>query len=436
MIPAPARHLFPRGFLWGAATSSHQVEGGCTNNNWSAFESAVDSRGRPRIAGGQKAEGACLQWERFRDDIGLLKALGLNAYRFSVEWSKIEPSEGCWDESALSHYDEVVDALLDAGIVPMVTLHHFTDPLWFSERGGFLLKESPTIVARFARKVYKRLSDRVQLWCTINEPSVYAVNGYVTGEFPPALSSIGKASAVLGNLLRAHARMYEECKASNPCPQIGLATNVFIYSPARPLHPMDNLAAWLAHRNMNTEILRCLSEGEFDFHFPFIVREKVSGLPSESYDFVGVNYYTRFHLRFSWRDQGHVKQVLKAPPELVTDMGWEIFPEGLAESLRMVAARTKKPIYVTENGLADDGDTKRAQFFKDHLRELSAVRESGVDVRGYFCWTLMDNFEWAHGFTKRFGLYHVDFATQKRSLRKGSEALRDFIQGIRGNDEE
>jgi beta-glucosidase len=433
-MPTGARQVFPPEFLWGAATSSHQVEGGCMNNNWCAFESAVDSRGRPRIAGGQKAEGACRHWERFKDDIGLLKALGLNAYRFSVEWSKIEPREGCWDESVLKHYEEVVDALLEAGVVPMVTLHHFTDPLWFSNRGGFLQKESPAILARFARRVYERLSDRVQLWCTINEPCVYAVNGYVTGEFPPALHSFEKAGAVLGNLMRAHARVYVECKSVDPSPQIGLATNVFIYAPARPLHPMDHIAALLAHRNMNTEIFRCLNEGEFDFHFPFIVREKVNGLPTESFDFVGINYYTRFHLRFSLGAQGHVRQILNAPPDKVTDMGWEIFPEGLAESLRMVASRTKKPIYVTENGLADDGDTKRALFFKEHLSNLRSACEAGIDVRGYFCWSLMDNFEWAHGFTRRFGLYHVDFASQRRSLRKGSETLRDLIREIR-NDE-
>jgi beta-glucosidase len=424
----PSDRVFPKDFLWGAATSSHQVEGGCTNNNWYAFESASDASGRPRIAGGQKAGDACRHWEHFRGDIGLLKALGLNAYRFSVEWSKIEPREGCWDDAALQHYEEVVDALCEAGIVPMLTLHHFTNPLWFEQRGGFLQKDAPELLARFAKKVYGRLADRVPFWCTINEPSVYAVNGYVTGEFPPAERSFTDAGTVLVNMMRAHGRVYEECKALDPTPHIGLATNVFIYQPARPLHPLDNAAAWLADRNLNREIFRCLSCGEMDFHFPFMVRTRVRSLPRDAYDFLGINYYTRFRLRFSLRDVGHVQQVLDAPPERVTDMGWEIFPGGLAESLRMAAAWTAKPIYITENGLADDGDTKRAAFFRDHLRVLSETRKSGIDVRGYFCWSLMDNFEWAHGYSKRFGLYHVDFATQQRTLRKGSEALRDFIK--------
>ncbi len=426
MVTSPQH--FPRGFLWGAATSSHQVEGGCTNNNWFAFESARDASGRPRIAGAQRAGNACEQWERFRDDIRLLKEMGLNAYRFSVEWSKIEPREGVFDDAALTHYGEVVDALLDEGITPMVTLHHFTNPLWFEERGGFLRDDSPGILARFSRKVYERLADRVPYWCTVNEPSVYAANGYVTGEFPPADSNLRNAGVVLGNMMRAHTCMYQTCKEFNALPQIGLATNVFLYEPARRMHPLDAIAARLAQKNLNAEIFRYLLLGRLDFHFPFMVRVRVNSVQPDAFDFIGLNYYTRFRLRFSWHDTGKVRQVVQAPPERVTDMGWEIYPEGLAESLRMVAAWTPKPVFVTENGLADDSDTKRAGFFRDHLRVLGDVRRSGVNVQGYFCWSLLDNFEWAHGYTKRFGLYHVDFVTQKRTLRKGSEAMREFIR--------
>jgi beta-glucosidase len=423
--------LFPPDFLWGAATSSHQVEGGCTNNNWFAFESASDGAGHPRIARGQKAGDACLHWERFRDDIALLQLMGLNAYRFSVEWSKVEPREGCWDEDALRHYEEVAGALCDAGITPVVTLHHFTNPLWFEERGGFLQNDAPATLARFATKVYERLADRVPLWCTINEPSVYAVNGYVTGEFPPARKSFREAGQVLANLMRAHASMYQACKAINPAPQIGLATNVFIYRPARPHNPFDITVARLAQKNLNDEVFRCLVNGAMDFHFPLLVRSRIRALPAHACDFIGINYYTRFLLRFSPRSVGFVRQILDAPPERVTDMGWEIYPEGLLESLKMAAAWTKMPLYVTENGLADDSDTKRPVFFRDHLQAMADARRSGIDVRGYFCWSLMDNFEWAHGFDKRFGLYHVDFSTQQRTLRKGSEVLRDFIHQVR-----
>jgi len=426
--PAPLRNTLPKDFLWGAATSSHQVEGGCTNNNWFVFESAVDASGRPRIAGAQKAGDACEHWNRFREDICLLKEMGLNAYRFSVEWSKLEPHDGVWDESAMTHYERLVDTLLAAGVVPMVTLHHFTNPLWFDETGGFLRHDSPEILTRFGRRIFERLADRVPYWCTINEPSVFAVNGYVTGEFPPAECDVRKAGMVLGNMMRAHTQIYSACKAFNATPQIGLAINMFIFEPARRWHPLDCVAAMLAHRNMNLEMLRYLVDGELDFHFPFMVRTRVTSMPPDAFDFIGLNYYTRFHLRFSLREAGNVRQMILCGPERTTDMGWEIYPDGLRQLLRLMAKWTKKPVFVTENGIADDSDEKRPGFFTEHLRSLSRARDEGVDVRGYFCWTLMDNFEWAHGFSKRFGLYHVDFATQQRTLRKGSRVLRDFIR--------
>ena len=172
-------------FLWGSATSSHQVEGNCTNNNWYKFESAVDEEGKPRILNGQKAGIASDHWNRYKEDIRLMKALSLNAYRFSVEWSKIEPEQGKYDEKALDHYEQVVDELLANGIEPMVTLHHFTDPLWFEAQGAFLQENSPEIFAGFVEKVVARLGSRVKLWCTINEPSVYAMQGYLQDAFSP-----------------------------------------------------------------------------------------------------------------------------------------------------------------------------------------------------------------------------------------------------------
>ena len=197
-------------FLWGAATSAHQVEGNCTNNNWYQFESAVNERGLPRIAHGQSAGLACDHWERFADDIRLMKELSLNAYRLSVEWSKIEPREGVFDDDALDHYARVVDALVAQGITPMITLHHFTDPIWFSESGGFVREDAPQIFGRFVEKVVRRLCHAVDLWATLNEPMVYAVNGYVTGEFPPAESDPRKAIRVLSTMLRVHA--FIRCK--------------------------------------------------------------------------------------------------------------------------------------------------------------------------------------------------------------------------------
>jgi beta-glucosidase len=420
---------FPSDFLWGTAASAHQVEGDCTNNNWTYFEGLNDPSGRPRIRHGHRAGKTCEQWTRFREDIALMRSFGLNAYRFSVEWSKIEPEEGRFNEAALAHYEEMVDALLAAGVEPVITLHHFTDPIWFSDAGGFLREDSPEILCRFAQKVFDRLAPRVRIWCTVNEPAVYAVSGYITGEFPPAVRNPSQAARVLANLLRAHALIYSTCKEQHADTQIGLPTNVFFYEPAARWNPLDRIAAYCADRNFNHGILDYLLTGRFSLSIPGVVRLDVNHGMQESFDFIGVNYYTRFHLRFNPWSTDKVIPVSRMPLERLTDMGWEIYPEGILRALRLVASYTRKPILITENGIADDSDTKRSQYITEHLCRVKDARGEGIDVRGYFFWTLLDNFEWAHGYTKRFGLYHVDFATQERSLRAGSTAYQDFIKG-------
>jgi beta-glucosidase len=420
---------FPDAFLWGSASSAHQVEGECSNNNWALFEELSDPSGKPRIRDRHRAGKACEHWTRFREDIALMKSLGLNAYRFSVEWSKIEPEEGRFNESALDHYEEVVDALLAAGIEPVITLHHFTDPLWFSNAGGFLREDAPEILCRFSQRVFERLAGRVRIWCTINEPAVYAVGGYITGEFPPAIRNPMQAARVLANLLRAHALIYSTCKGRWPDAQIGLPVNIFLYEPASWWNPLDRLAAYVASRNFTHALLAYLQTGRFTLLLPGVVRLKIDhGIPDAT-DFVGVNYYTRFHLRLNPLSPEKILPVTVSPVDQTTDMGWEIHPDGLRRVLQIVASHSNKPILVTENGIADDSDTKRARFITDHLCGLQRARKEGIDVRGYFYWTLLDNFEWAHGYTKRFGLYHVDFTTQKRTLREGSRAFAEFIKG-------
>src|SRR4030042_617441 len=203
---------FGRDFLWGSATAAHQVEGYCTNNNCSRFEPARDEQGRPRILDGQRAGVCCDHWNLYKHDIGLMKALSLNAYRFSVEWSKIEPEPGKYDEAVLDHYEDVVDELRKNVIEPMITLHHFTDPIWFEDQGAFLQENSPEIFAGFVEKVIRRLGSKVKLWCTINEPTVYAMQGYLKGRFPPALKAPDKVGVVLRNLLRAPPAAYRRIK--------------------------------------------------------------------------------------------------------------------------------------------------------------------------------------------------------------------------------
>jgi len=419
---------FGRDFLWGTATASHQVEGNCLNNNWFQFESAVDEYGKPRILNNQKAGIACNHWYHYKEDIQLMKALSLNAYRFSIEWSKIEPKPGNFDEAALDHYEHVVDELLANNIEPMVTLHHFTNPIWFEEQGAFLQENSPDIFARFVEHVIQRLGPKVKLWCTVNEPSMYAINGYFTAEWPPAVKDPQKAAIVFRNLLRAHTAAYTAIKQVEPQAQVGLVVAVAIYDPPNMWNLLDVVIAHLLHKNLNESHFTYLAEGHFDFSMPGLASESYKSEMKEACDFVGLNYYTRFLQRFRPFSDEHFVEVTDAPPEKLTDMGWEIYPEGLYRALKLITSYTSKPIYITENGIADENDTKRAKFIQDHLLVLNKALAEGMNIKGYFYWSLMDNFEWAHGFEKRFGLYHVDYSTQERTLREGSLKYLEIIK--------
>jgi len=423
---------FPRDFLWGSATAAYQVEGHCTNNNWYRFESALDEQGRPRILNGQRAGICCDHWNLYKEDIKLMQALSLNAYRFSVEWSKIEPEQGKYDEAALDHYEDVVDELVKSGIEPMITLHHFTDPIWFEGQGAFLQEKAPEIFAGFVAKVVRRLGSKVKLWGTINEPTVYAMQGYLKGHFPPALKAPDKVGIVLRNLLRAHTAAYQRIKGVAPAAQVGLVAAIVHYEPARRWHIIDVLAARAFNRSLNEMHLEYLVDGVFKFSIPGARQVVFDSGVREAFDFVGLNYYTRLFQGFRLFGDERYREVVKALPERLTDMRWEIYPEGLYRALKMIARYTSKPVYVTENGLADDSDTKRAAFIEDHLRVLNRAVGEGMNVKGYFYWSLLDNFEWAFGFTKRFGLYHVDFTTRERTLRAGGRKYPEITLKSRG----
>jgi beta-glucosidase len=427
----PGGFKLNKDFMWGSATSAHQVEGNCTNNNWFAFESAVDKGGKPRILNGQCAGLACDQWNRFREDIALMKSLSLNAYRFSVEWSKIEPEEGRFDEGALAHYNDLIHELHRQGIRPVVTLHHFTNPLWFERKGGFLARGSPEVFERFVRVVARRLQ-RVHYWCTINEPTVYAINGYFTGEFPPARSSPHEAFLVLRHMLLAHARAYHTIKDLREDAQVGPALSVFPFEAFSPWNPLEIVSSHLADRLFHREILDFLTTGRARLLTLVTDPRRPISVSGPIADFIGLNYYTRFYLRVRPWKRHPILGTAKRPEEELTDMGWEIYPEGLRAALRLISQSTDKPIIITENGIADAGDKKRGEFIADHLRVLASEVAAGTNVCGYFYWSLLDNFEWAHGYTKRFGLFHVDFNTQTRTLRRGGRTFMDMVARFSG----
>jgi beta-glucosidase len=419
---------FPKAFLWGVATAAHQVEGHCDNNNWSAWEQARDEYGKPRVKNGQKAGLACDHWNRYPEDISLMQALCVKAYRFSVEWSKIEPREGEFDQAALQHYQELCEALLVAGLKPVVTLHHFTQPIWFEQKGGFEKAENIALWVRFCEIVFQKLQDKVHLWCTINEPEVFASQGYFQGVFPPGKKDPQLAGAVLKNLLEAHVQVYHALKRlpNGDKAQIGLAKNIFQFDPYRRWHLFD----WLVSRQFNAlftdAIIRFFQTGHFDFSLPGLANvTHFNAAAPRTLDFIGLNYYSHMHVKFHWNLKEFFTFEHRAD-EIMTDMPYPIYAEGFYRAIKTVA-QLGVPIYITENGIADAKDDRRDLFIRRYLFALSEAIKDSCDVRGYFYWSLMDNFEWAEGYDMKFGLYEVNFATQDRKLREGA---RYFVEVV------
>ncbi len=387
---------FPEGFLWGAATSAHQTEGQNRNSDWWESEEA----GRVPYRSGD----ACDSWLRWREDLALLQELGLNAYRMSVEWARIEPSPGYFDQAALDHYREIVEAVRAAGIEPIVTLHHFSNPRWLSEGGGWV---RPAVVQRFAayaERVGRTLGDLVRWWVTINEPTVFALFGYVSGAWPPhRKNDFGGYLRHTRHVLRAHAAARAALRAHRADSQVSMALHMNPVDPIRYGDPTDHIAALL---------------------YDWLWQGRVLRAARSDLDWIGVNYYFRIFVRWDvlpWR--------FFEPPEMgphhKTEYGWEIYPKGLYRVLKRVG-RLRKPVIVTENGIADADDDQRTRYLVAHLRQAHRALREGVDLRGYVHWALIDNFEWSEGFSKRFGLAYVDLETKARRLRPSAAVYRDI----------
>ena len=419
---------FPKSFFWGTATASHQVEGYCDNNNWYRWENSTDKNGNPRIKDNQKSGIACDHWNKYKDDIELLKELGVTHYRLSLEWSKIEPTLGSFSEDAIIHYSNVIDALIENNITPYITLHHFTNPIWFDDLGGFEKEANITYFIDYCRKVFTSYSARITNWCTINEPEVYSVMGYFSGVFPPGKKNPQLTSKVHKNLLIAHSRAYYELKKmpNGDKSQIGIVKNVMQFDPSRRWHLLDWLACRLTDIVYNKMALSYLKYGKIKIKIPFFINLSYSNKTAiKSTDFFGLNYYSHVHLKFQFnKHEFFINTYPKS--DVMTDMPYTIYPEGLYRAIKLVNT-IEKPIIITENGIADSKDSNRALFIRRYIYAMKKAIDEGIDVRGYFYWSLMDNFEWAEGYDMKFGLYQVDFENQQRTLRKGS---KEFIQII------
>lgn len=432
-----------KGFLWGAATSSHQIEGGNDKNDWWSWEKDGN------IEGGVSSGIAVDHWNRYREDLALAAKLGLNSYRFSVEWSRVEPLEGQWDESALDWYADLVTECEKLGLVPMLTLHHFTLPKWLADQGGFTSARSPQRFLRYVEKVVERLGARIPLWCTLNEPVVLTLGAYLGRFMPPAEFSPVKVSHNLANLLRAHALAYDcihkgvsqrEGPFSEIPLQVGLAQNLLRFLPDRSWHPIEQILTRTFHRFYNLAFIEAVLGKKQRFGILGLVptpSQVTEAIGRRTVDFIGVNYYTKAYIQ--WRPKAPANE---RPPELplgvtfarrteaVSDLGWAIYPEGFRYLLDVVS-QFKLPIYITENGIADRDDALRSEYIRLHIQEVERAIQRGVDIRGYYYWSLMDNFEWIKGFAPRFGLYRVDYETLERTPTGSASFFSGLIKGFR-----
>lgn len=407
---------FPEGFLWGAATAAHQVEGGNRNNDWWEWE----HRGG-KIADGTTSEAACDQYNRYEEDFDLAKQLGHNSHRLSLEWSRIEPEEDTFSWKEIGHYRRVLEALREREIEPIVTLHHFTNPLWLARDGGWENAKVVEYFTRYAKVVAGELGEVVRFWNTINEPTVYAYESYVEGKWPPGSTSLRSASNVTINMLRAHALAYHIIHETSPGPacEVGIAKHMRVFDPLRSYHPGDRALAWFSDFIFNWWFFDAIETGRLAW--PIGIGQKVQ-LLAGTQDFIGLNYYTRDMTRFNLLKPHmlFIENVVR-PGGVVNDLGWEIYPEGL-HRLLMRLKKYNKPIYITENGIPAVDDSKRLAYLRDHLAQIHKAISDGADIRGYLHWSLLDNFEWAEGLTPRFGLIAMDYETQKRTPRPSAKA--------------
>ena len=426
----------PTNFLWGTAVAEHQVSGAqtLTNGNWAFWEK---NHWMP------KSNKACDFWNRCFDDIKLMKELGTNAFRFSLDWSMIEPQEGVFDEGAIKHYKDFCVALHEQGIEPMVTLHHFVHPQWFEEKGGFSNEENQKYFVRFSQKMFGELADQVTWWCTFNEPTVFVLGGYIRGGFPPGVFDLHQAGRVLCNLLKSHVAVYRALKAMphGDTAQVGIVHNMMPIKPFSKnifLRTIEQFFVDHMDHILNESVMNFFKDGTFTFYIPksnclSLLRSLprigarvncfVEGAP-QALDFFGINYYCQTRLQLSWRRglwQGYTKE------DIVTDMPYAFYPEGLYQVIAQ-AAQLKVPIYITENGISDARDDRKQLWIERYTYAMHKAIKDGYDVRGYFYWSLLDNFEWDLGYNQKFGLYEVNFETQERTLRNGSKAFQDRVK--------
>ena len=373
------------------------MEGANQNSDWWEFER------QGGIPSGDSSDPACDHYNRFREDFRMLRLLRNNAHRLSIEWARVEPAPGQFDTAQLEHYREVLQELRDLGMAPMVTLHHFSSPSWFARRGGWSAPGAEQAWLPFVRRVAEELGDLPAFWCTLNEPNLYATQGWLLGEFPPGRKGdLRGVYRVLGAMARGHEAAYRELKRITPAIPVGLAHHKWLMLPAAAQRRRDRLAAGTAQLFMD--------------RWP-VGRGRLARVVDSPSDYIGLNHYTGSLVAFdARRPREQFMRRFNPPDAAQSDFGWAIRPEWLRRALEELKP-LGKPVYVTENGIATGDDGRRQEFLVAILSQVWEAVQAGVDVRGYFHWTSMDNFEWAQGYSMRFGLIGVDRQTQERRIK-------------------
>lgn len=390
------RYAFPKGFLWGAATSAHQVEGNNIHSDWWQWEQKKNT-----VKNGDRSGMATDHYSKFKEDFDIAQKLSHNAHRLSIEWSRIEPEEGKWDTDAIAHYHAVFQVLKERNMSIMLTLYHFTLPQWMADKGGWEYSAAIDRFNRFVQLCATEYGEYVDYWITINEPLVFVRQAYGIGEWPPQYHNPFKAWRVARTLAKAHIAAYKTLHAqldrTGRQVMVGIAKNQKSFSTS-----VKKLADFIA-----------LRIADYTWNDWFYKKTK------HAHDFIGVNYY--FHQRLERRGLFFMQAVSvdEKGDRPVSSMRWEIFAPGLLDVL-FDLQRYNKPIFITENGLATENDAMRSQYIVSHVKEMYHAVHAGVDVRGYFHWSLLDNFEWSEGFTPRFGLVGVSYKTGRRTIHNSA----------------
>ncbi|GAB4545723.1 MAG: glycoside hydrolase family 1 protein [Anaerolineales bacterium] len=415
-----ATYHFPKGFLWGTATASHQVEGNNLNNNWSQWEESGHTIDKSGLAA---------DWwgGRWREDFDRAAETGQNAHRLSIEWSRVQPAPDRWDEEAIEKYRSMLRGLRERGMTALVTLHHFTDPLWLTEQGGWENQEVVASFEKYTRKIVDALKEYATLWVTINEPNVYALSGYVQGAFPPGKKDLKLSMRVLGNMIRGHAAAYRAIHQLQPEARVGYALHYRPMTPRWKWSPLDILMRNVRYNGINMGFPSAISTG--------VMKSPVGNqsIPEAkgTQDYFGLNYYSVDTVWFDplrpaelFSNSGYAKGADLSGANFIANI-----PEGIFNSIKWIEQTYPNlPILITENGVEDEQDKMRPRYLAQHIHQVWRAVNFNWQVKGYFHWSLVDNFEWERGWTQRFGLWGLDAETQKRIRRPSVDLYAEICK--------